>query len=147
MSSLRWGLAICVLGYLISIVQMPIQKYLGAGFQSGIERMGALPTWYLAVAVLTAGIVEEALYRGYAFHRLAERFGNAYLAGAVVLTAFGAAHIPSWGFGASIGITIAGFIPMLVFIWRRDLYAFMIAHVLLDATGLILVPRVFGLKQ
>lgn len=104
--------------------------------------MADLPVGFPAVATVTAGIVEEMFYRGYAIERLALFTDNFWWAGLLAFTIFGVVHVPFWGWGPVLSMSIAD-IPVLVFyIWQHDLLACIIAHAVTDIIGLIILPPV-----
>jgi len=142
--SVVWGLLlVTVIIFVTGPVGIWVLKQSGLpGFKVGYSKLSNLPVWFLSVAVVTAGVVEETLYRGYAIERLVLFTGNYWWAGLLALTAFSVVHVPFWGWGPVLGMSISG-IPLLVFyIWKRDLLACIIAHVATDAVGLIILPPV-----
>lgn len=140
--SVVWG-GLLVLAHILFLFPATewIRNAVGlAGYAAGMEKVLALPVWFRVVAVVTAGIVEETLFRGYAVTRLARLTGNLYLAAALSATAFAALHIPVWGAGPSLAFLIGGIATTGFFIWRRDLLAMIIAHVAIDAWGFVITP-------
>ncbi len=82
-SSVAWGLLLTVI---VIYVTAPLGSWALArtglpGFEAGSSKLAELPIWFLAVAAVTAGVVEETLYRGYAIERLALFTGNILWAG------------------------------------------------------------------
>jgi uncharacterized protein len=69
------------------------------GFESGLAKIVGMPTWYLLFAAVTAGIVEESLYRGYAVERLALLADSYWWAALGSTTVFALLHWPMWGWG------------------------------------------------
>lgn len=110
------------------------------GFETGLARTSAIPTWLLVITVLVVATAEEILYRGYAVERLAGITGNYWIAGAISVLVFGVAHIPNWGPGAALSTVISGAILTAFFVWQRDLTANIIAHVVTDLMGLVVMP-------
>jgi len=110
------------------------------GFETGLAKASAIPTWLLVITVLIVATAEEILYRGYAVERLAGITGSYWIAGAISVLVFGAAHIPNWGLGAALTTLISGAILTVFYIWQRDLTANIIAHVVTDFMGLIVMP-------
>ena len=108
--------------------------------ESGVARFGALPFGLQLFAVVTAGVVEETLFRGYALERLAEATGSTAIAAIVTLVWFAAVHWPVWGTGGTLVIFCTAAAFTAFYVWRRDLVANALAHVAVDAVGLILVP-------
>jgi membrane protease YdiL (CAAX protease family) len=66
--------------------------------------------------------------------------GSYPLAGAASAVLFGLAHVPVWGWGLALTATNAGGFFTIVYLWRRDLGALIIAHVASDFVGLIVGP-------
>ncbi|MGE5530297.1 MAG: lysostaphin resistance A-like protein [Patescibacteria group bacterium] len=110
------------------------------GYAAGMESVLALPVWFRIIAVLTAGIVEETLFRAYAVTRLARLTGSMWLAVVLSSSVFAALHLPAWGIGPSFSFFAGGLAMTGFFIWRRDLLAMIVAHAAIDAWGLIVSP-------
>jgi len=109
-------------------------------FNAGRGWLAALPAWYLWLTILIVAAGEEWLYRGYAIERLQVLTGNAWLAGAVSLVAFGIAHLPLWGIGVTLTTLVSGGIFTALYIWRRDVSFLILAHVVTDLYGLVFAP-------
>jgi hypothetical protein len=45
-----------------------------------------------------------------------------------------------WGWGASLTTFFSGGLATLFYLWRRDLAALIIAHVLTDFVGIVVTP-------
>jgi membrane protease YdiL (CAAX protease family) len=110
------------------------------GYEEGIATARRMPTWLLAFAVLTAGVVEEVLYRGFPLERLAEATGSAALAGSITVLVFAVVHWPVWGAGPVLSFVVSGIVVTAFYVWQRDLTATIVAHAVTDAMGLIVVP-------
>jgi membrane protease YdiL (CAAX protease family) len=111
-----------------------------AGFETGLAAFATLPLWLKLVAVLAGGVVEETLFRGFAIERIAEASGSYLLAAALTLVFFALLHLPMWGWGPVLSFSISGAVLTAFYIWRQDLLANMVAHTIVDAVGLIVVP-------
>jgi membrane protease YdiL (CAAX protease family) len=140
--SLAWGVALAAL---IMWVLTPLNLWLLrrtglAGFEGGIGKFGELPLALQLFAVLTAGVVEEVLYRGFPLERIAEWTGSAALAGAAVVAVFALVHLPMWGPGPVLTFLVSGAVVTAWYVWQRDLTATIVAHVIVDAMGLVVVP-------
>jgi uncharacterized protein len=141
--SVAWG-GLLVLVYLFLL--FPVTEWLRKMFRltnyaAGMEQVLALPLWFRVVAVLTAGVVEETLFRAYTVTRLAQLSGSLWLAAALSATAFAAIHIPVWGVGPAFAFLLNGAIMTAFFIWKRDLLAMICAHVVIDAWAFIATPH------
>ncbi len=106
-------------------------------------KLGAAPRWYLVIAAINAGAVEELLYRGYAIERLAALTSSYFAAGALVTLIFSLAHLPHWGPGLALSTLISGSVGTAFYIWRRDLLANALAHALADIAGLLALSAAF----
>jgi len=141
--SLAWGLALAALVmWVITPFNLWLLRVTGLrGYESTIAKFGEWPLALQIFAVLTAGIVEEVLYRGFPLERIAEWSGSALVAGAVVVVVFALVHLPMWGPGPVLTFVVSGAVVAGWYIWQRDLTATIVMHVIVDAMGLIIVPR------
>ena len=84
--------------------------------------------------------VEIELFHGYAVTRLAFLTGDLWLAGILSVTVFAGLHVPFWGAGPGLAFLVGGAASTAFFIWRQDLLAMVVAHVAVDAWGLVVTP-------
>jgi membrane protease YdiL (CAAX protease family) len=103
------------------------------GSEQGLMRLLATPAWFRWAVVLTAGITEEIMFRGYPIERLAEMTGKLWLAALIPLVVFTLAHMGGWTLSHMVGVLFGGGILTGLYLWQRDLIACMIAHALIDA--------------
>jgi membrane protease YdiL (CAAX protease family) len=106
-----------------------------------VGEMGRLlntPFWYRFFLVTTAAVVEETLFRGYPIERIGEWSGSRILAGVITWIAFTYAHLRGWGWAHLIVAGFAGLLLTILFLWRRNLWANMLAHWLTDGAGFLL---------
>ena len=94
---------------------------------------------YAVLLALRAGVVEEVLYRGIAIELLTELTGLRWAAAAVSLLLFVVPHAIVFDWAQLVPIAAAGLVMTLLYLWRRDLWANMLAHSLVDAFGLVLL--------
>lgn len=111
-----------------------------SGYERGLTRLSELPLWYRVFLAISAGVIEEIFYRGYAVERLASLTGSYWLGGLIAVVAFGLAHFPGWGFGPALVFLFDGAAATLFYVWKRDLLALIIAHVIGDTIGLVVLP-------
>ncbi|MCH9648434.1 MAG: CPBP family intramembrane metalloprotease [Deltaproteobacteria bacterium] len=130
LQSVLWGLLTAVaMLYLVSPVAAFLVSRLDAGaFSDGLGKLQGLPAAYMVVAGVTAGVVEELLYRGFLVERLALLTRNRWSAGALAIAVFTLVHIPFWGLVGALFTGFGGALLTLLFLWRRDLWANMVAH-------------------
>ena len=50
------------------------------------------------------------------------------------------AHAPMWGWVASLSYVVSSGMITVFYLWRRDLNATILAHVLIDLVGVLIVP-------
>jgi membrane protease YdiL (CAAX protease family) len=111
-------------------------------FDTALMKLAALPTWYLVITILVVASLEELLYRAYAIESLAIMVGSRWTAGALSVLAFGLAHVPLWGVGPALTTFVSGAMMTLIYLWRRDILALIIAHVATDLYGIVIAPAV-----
>jgi uncharacterized protein len=142
-STLFWAvIAAVVLVKGISPFSMLIVSKLGLPlFGKGLQTIVVLPVWFRLLAiVITGGIFEEVIYRGFAIERLAELTGSSALGAILALSAFAWMHYPLWGLGPVITFYISGGFLTALYLWKRDLCLIMLCHMIVDCVGLILAP-------
>lgn len=96
------------------------------------------PLWYRVLLVTRAAVAEELLFRGYGIERLNELTGSRVLAGLVTLAAFTYAHLASWGAAQLIIAGYGGVVLTILYLWRGNLWANMLAHWIADGAGFLL---------
>lgn len=116
---------------LVFIFTGPLVEALGLPVESGASGLGELPSFPLALAMaITAGVVEEILYRGYAIERLLEYSGSPVVAGGLTWLAFTLAHAVAWPLGNLLQVAAVTAIFVVVYLRRRTLVPVVGAHVL-----------------
>ena len=113
-------------------------------FEEGLSNLATLPTWYLVLTIVFVATAEELLYRAYAIESLSAITGSVGIAGAVSLLAFAAAHVPMWGWGPALTTLVSGAVATLVYVWRRDVVALIVAHTAADLYGIVIAPYIAG---
>jgi membrane protease YdiL (CAAX protease family) len=140
--SIAWGLALLAIYYTVTLpLSESVRHAAGlSGFAQGMEQVMRFPISYRIAAVMGAGVVEEALFRGYTVTRLTMLTGNVWLAGGLALIGFAAMHVPSWGWSFAIVSLLGGAVATAFFVWKKDLLAMMVFHACTDAIGLVVAP-------
>jgi membrane protease YdiL (CAAX protease family) len=123
------GLALYSIGYfLLTPLSELLQRKLGGYRTDKGDRDRAYRLAWLIAVVIFASVVEEFVYRGYALAQLAPLTGTAW---AVIISSvfFGLLHWAYgwWGMASSV---VYGVIFALLFLWRENLVAPIIAHAL-----------------
>jgi membrane protease YdiL (CAAX protease family) len=139
----RWSTLLfgVVAGVIIAFVSGLVSQ--GLGLRSDKHFLAFLLSQSLVVRVMlviTAGVFEETLYRGYAVERLSRYFGGKYVAAAISLALFTLAHASAVGAAALLPISIVASLVTMLYLWRRDLLLNMVAHSTIDAMGLLVIP-------
>lgn len=137
-STLPFGIAA---GVAIVIMAGFVARLLGlAGDSHLLAFLQSLPLVMRVTLVITAGVYEETMYRGYGIERLSQYFGGKWVAAAVTLVLFTLAHASAVGVAQLAPIAIVSGFVTLLYLWRRDLLLNMVAHATIDAIGLLVVP-------
>jgi uncharacterized protein len=108
--------------------------------EAAVKAIISLPLTMRIVLVLTAAVVEETLFRSYPIERFTEIFGNKWVAGSITLIVFTVAHVPFWGAAQMIPTFAGSVFITLLYLWKRDLMLNVVAHLVVNGIGLILVP-------
>lgn len=146
--TLVWGFGIAAFFvFAVGPFLLRLPHWLGLqGFENTLSSLARLPPWYLVLAVVVGGTVEEVLYRGVALAILTSLGLDPLLAAFLIVAAFAIAHIPMWGVGPALTTAISGAILTVLFIWHGDLLANIIAHVATDFVGIAMGPLLAWLR-
>jgi membrane protease YdiL (CAAX protease family) len=142
-STLGLGLAAAALIEATGALVFPALVRVGVvDFSKGFALLEKWPLWLLLFAILTAGVVEEALYRGYAIERLMWITGSYWWAAVVAVVLFGLVHLPFWGRGAFVWSVFAGSALTGLYVWKHDLLACVLVHTICNLKAMIFDPMV-----
>ena len=98
-----------------------------------------LPLSMMLLMALGNGIFEEIAARGFAVERLSEVMHNTFSGASIALAINVAAHLPFWGWRATL-IKVPALAAFLVlYLWRRSVIPCAIGHILNDAFPALLV--------
>lgn len=139
--SLGRGFALTLLLFLVLSGTLAAFSALGLSYGAGPAIAPSLPV--VLVTVLRAGICEEILYRGYAIERLGELTGSRWAAAAISLALFAGFHIRQGVAGVLLTL-ILGAMLTAFYLLKRDLFASIIAHFLVDAIPNVIMPLLAG---
>ena len=132
-----------VLFIIFGIANVAIQA-LGLELNQEIAQMissKSIPVLFLLV--LRAAVVEEVLYRAYAFERIYELTKSKWVAGLVPLIMFMLVHL-TWGIGHLLFIFVGGGLLTLMYVLKRNLVLNIIAHLTVDVLALVVLPMMLG---
>jgi len=97
----------------------------------------------LILLALRAAVVEEVLFRGYAFERINELTKSKWVAGLVPLIIFMLLHL-SWGIGHLLFVFIAGGLLTLMYVSKRNLALNIVVHFTVDVIAIVVLPMMLG---
>jgi uncharacterized protein len=106
--------------------------------EPGTVAVKALPFWFRVLIIVRAAVFEEIFFRGFMIERLTEILGSRWGAAALSLAAFTFLHLGYWGWAHLMIAGFGGVVLTVLYLWRRDLTANMIGHLLTDAVGFLL---------
>jgi membrane protease YdiL (CAAX protease family) len=121
--------------FMYSVVFPALHLQMNSGEMS---KLLATPFWYRFMLVTRAAVSEEILFRGYPIERLEELTRSRFAAGTISWAAFTIAHLSAWGFPQLLVAGSGGIILTVLYIWRRNLPANMIAHGVADGAGFLM---------
>jgi membrane protease YdiL (CAAX protease family) len=129
------AIAVATIGALAALF-LVVFPWLGVGEAQNLSQLASAPPWWLAISVLRAGVSEEVLFRGYPIERLLEWSGSRTLAFLLPLGLFALAHVGPWGWLHLAVAGVGGALLSLLYLWRRNLWANIFAHCLIDAMAM-----------
>lgn len=110
-----------------------------------IQSLAAVPFSVKLALVLTAGVCEEFMFRGFAIEELTDWTGSVWLGALIAWLAFVLAHIDRYGLTTGLIIpAIAGGALTLLYVWRRNLPVCMYMHAFFDGLSLFLLPVIMN---
>ena len=139
-NSLSWKSALLAIGFgillsaLVPVLTLLVSAIFPPSNSGTVTQVVSIyPWWILLLSVITAGITEEVLFRGYPLERLLDATGNKWISGIVSLIFFAAVHSTGWNVTHIVGVVIPlGIILTGLYFWKRNLSFVMIVHVVID---------------
>ncbi len=140
--------AVAAIGVMLGgavVLQLLLKKL---GFKSTAaselqKKLFGLPAPYRLFIVVTAAITEEILYRGFAIGIGRQVWGSLSVAFVVSLLVFVGAHF-THGARALVTVFWVSLVMSLLFVMTNSLLACMLAHFVVDAFAILLVPRLMA---
>ena len=144
-----WIAAVTTIGLmlaagLLSILQRILK--LPVGDRENFSEVAAMSLFFRTFLVLTAGVIEEFMFRGVGIGVGAEVFGNGVLAAVLSTFAFVLAHF-RWRLVHLLQVAMAGAVLSLAYLMTEDLWACIIAHLLVDGIGFLLMPALIARRK
>lgn len=138
------GLGLGVILFIVFGVIMTAVQAIGLPLNQDIAQLiSNQPMLLLILIALRAGVVEEVLYRGYAYERLFDLTKSKWLAALIPIIIFTLVHLP-WGVGHLVFVFLVSGIFMLLYMAKRNLPLLIIAHFTTDVLALIALPYLLG---
>jgi membrane protease YdiL (CAAX protease family) len=138
-----WGFVVLIILVLLSFATEPLVKFLNLQSQNiEIAHVLMLPYILRIFLVMTAGITEEIIFRGYLIERINFLTNHLLFSAIISYLAFIIFHIPFWGIGGAIQIAVWAIPITILYVRRRNLTTCIIIHLLYD--GAILIPMLYG---
>ncbi|MEH6660807.1 MAG: CPBP family intramembrane glutamic endopeptidase [Parasphingorhabdus sp.] len=148
-ASVFWGVGGAATIIIVTGLSAMIQRTLGLpiGDKEGYERIAALPFARRLFVVVTASFVEEFLYRGVGIGIGSVLVTGSSIAIMISIAAFVAAHF-RWQPMHLVQITVAACVLSGLYVLTNgDLWACILAHLIVDGIAFLLMPALFKLKS
>ncbi len=107
---------------------------------TGIRALAQIPMPARIALILTTGITEEIIFRGYLLERVAALARSIPVGALVSLVVFGLGHIGGWGIGGAVQITLWTIVITWLYASTRRVLPCVIMHMLNDAFAFIIIP-------
>ena len=100
----------------------------------GIDDITSTTSWWLIlISIITAGIAEEIVFRGYIIERISKITMKNWIGVVISVVAFILPHTISWNLTHVIGVVLPlGIILSGLYLWKRNLFFNMIVHIVID---------------
>ena len=92
--------------------------------------------WYPLLALVTAAVAEEIIFRGYALERLLRLNVSPVVAITLVQIAFALYHVKD-GLFSVVNVALVGVLFSLYYAWYRNLTMTIVAHALVDTLAIV----------
>lgn len=146
--TLYWGLGGALAVFAASGLAIGLQRILRlpVGDRERFAEIATRPWPLRLFLVMTAAGVEELLYRGVGVGVGAALMGNIFLASALSLVAFTAAHM-RWNWWHLPSVAAAGVTLTALFLLSGDVWACVLAHFVVDALGMLVAPAMMKVRR
>ena len=122
-----------VLSISVPLLTLLASQLLPSAPEGSITDAIQAPWVLLMLSVLTAGITEEIIFRGYLIERLNELTEKPFVAVIISVIAFTLPHLLNWNITHVIGVVLPlGIILSWLYLWKRNIVFNMIVHIVID---------------
>ncbi len=109
---------------------------------NGTDAITSLAIPVVILLIITAAFTEEFLWRGYVIERLGKLTGKIWVGAVLSFVVFLIPHIVTFGPEWILYHAIGAVLIYVLYVWRRNLWAVILLHFLLDAP--ILIPTLMS---
>jgi|SRR5215831_6011308 len=108
-----------------------------------LGEIATVPVSLRAALIVTAGICEEFIYRGFAIEALTLLTGKRWLSAVLAWAFFTVGHAPLYDLSTALIIPgTLGAVLTVLYLWRRNLASCILMHVIVDVVFLVMLPAV-----
>ncbi len=115
---------------------------LSATQNDGVDSITSLSVVTVVGVIVTAAVTEEIIYRGYLLERIAKLTGALWVGALASFVLFVIPHVAFFGWTWLPTHGIGAVLIYVFYLWRRNLPATMLLHLLMNAP--ILIPTIMG---
>jgi membrane protease YdiL (CAAX protease family) len=94
---------------------------------------------YAVCLAVRAGVIEEILFRGLAIEQLTVLTGRKWLSALLATLVFVIAHMLHFDWAQLVPVSAVSIVIVCLYLWRKDLWANIIAHTLIDLIAVLAV--------
>jgi membrane protease YdiL (CAAX protease family) len=121
----------------LAIIYLAVFPAFGVDETAQTDRLIATPLWWRVISVVRAGVGEEIVFRGYAIERVHELTRSRAAAAIIPCAVFALAHVGPWGWSHLVIAGTGGAVFTALYLWRRNLWVNIIAHVVVDGVAVL----------
>jgi membrane protease YdiL (CAAX protease family) len=94
---------------------------------------------YALCIAVRAGVIEEIFFRGLAIEQLTALTGSRWLSAFLATAVFVVIHALHFDWIQLVPIAAVSIVLVMLYLWRRDLWANILAHIMVDGVGLVIL--------
>jgi uncharacterized protein len=140
LASLGFGIvgaaAMAAAGALAAYVVYHVLHQMSHANEQAAAIVGGSVVYAICISV-RAGVIEELFYRGLATEQLTVFTGHRWLSAFLATAVFVGMHLLHFDPIQLVPIGAVGLVLVVLYLWRHDLWANIIAHIVVDATSLV----------
>jgi len=123
-----------VLSLSVPLLTLLASQFLPSTTEGSIMDAAVQTSWYMLLfGVLTSGVTEEIIFRGYLIERLGKLTGKLPVAVGISVLAFTLPHVVNWNITHVIGVVLPlGLILSWLYLWKRNILFNIIVHIVIN---------------